>query len=238
LTDEPFPAKKQLESYCSLVHERLDVVRARIVAAGGDPAVVRVVGVTKTFGPDAVIAASRAGITDIGENYADELVYKARLISTSMPSLMVKWHFLGGLQRNKINRLRGIVGLFEGIDRFEEGEALARRSPGAAILVEVDTTHTPGRGGVLASEVPDLVNRLSRLDLRVEGLMTVAPPGGGETAAKAFREVANLRKELGLREASMGMSEDLELAVAEGSTMVRIGRALFGPRPQGIRVSQ
>ena len=219
------------EHYCALVAERRATVIERIASAGGDPAAVRIVGVTKTFGPGAVIAAVRAGIDDIGENYADELVAKAVEIGATMPQLAVCWHYLGALQRNKINRLRGLVGLYEGIDRLEEGEALARRSPGSHILVEVDTAQSPGRIGVPVGQVPGLVDGLRRLDLVVEGLMTVAPPGGGETAAKAFRQVANLRGELGLREASMGMSDDLEVAVAEGSTMVRIGRALFGSRP-------
>ncbi len=224
-------SEAHLEQYTRDVGQRLAEIRSRIALAGGEPDVVTVVAVTKTFGLDAVIAAYRAGIVDIGENYADELVAKATALDQTLPGHRVRWHFLGEIQRNKIHRLSGFVRLYEGLDRFEEGEAIARRVPGAAVLVEVDTTGIPGRAGVEIARVPELVRRLGDLDLRVEGLMTVAPPGGGESAVGAFRSVTTLRAELGLRVASMGMSEDLEFAVAEGSTMIRVGRALFGPRP-------
>lgn len=220
-----------LDDYASTVSQRLTEIRRRIEGAGGDLDTIRIVAVTKTFGLDAVIAAQRAGIVDVGENYADELVNKAEAMSAFDPRHTVRWHFLGELQRNKISKLKSIVDCYQGIDRFEEGEALARRAPGASILIEVNTDLSPNRPGVAPSVVPDLVRRLSTLDLRVDGLMTVAPPGGGEGAARAFHRVTTLRAALGLREASMGMSEDLEIAVAEGSTMIRVGRALFGPRP-------
>ena len=224
-------SEAHLERYTREVSRRLQTIRERIARAGGDVDQVTVVAVTKTFGLDAVIAAHRVGIVDIGENYADELVQKAVALDLALPGHRVRWHFLGEIQRNKINRLSGFVGLYEGLDRFEEGEAIARRAPGAAVLVEIDTAGIPGRGGVDIAHVPELVRRLEDLDLRVEGLMTVAPPGAGESAVGAFRSVTTLRTELGLRVASMGMSEDLEFAVAEGSTMIRVGRALFGPRP-------
>ena len=224
-------SESHLESYADAVRRRLEVIRELISRAGGDVDSVTIVAVTKTFGLDAVIAAYRAGIVDIGENYADELTDKAAAFNLVLPDHAIRWHFLGEIQRNKINRLRGSVGLYEGLDRFEEGEAIASRVPGAAVLVEVNSAKTPGRAGVAAEAVPELVRRLESLDLSVEGLMTVAPPGGGESAVGAFRSVTTLKAELGLRVASMGMSDDLELAVAEGSTMIRVGRALFGPRP-------
>lgn len=230
MSTEPLP-EARLEEYVERVRHRLGAIHARIARAGGDVDAVTVVAVTKTFGLDAVVAAYRAGIVEIGENYADELVEKAAALDRAIPNHGVRWHFLGAVQRNKINRLRAVVGLYEGIDRFEEGEAIARRAPGASVLVEVDTARIPGRAGVSAEQVPALVRRLESLDLRVEGLMTVAPPGGGEGAIGAFRRVTTLKTELGLRVASMGMSEDFELAVAEGSTMIRVGSALFGPRP-------
>jgi len=224
-------SEAHLEQYTLAVSHRLEKIKERIVRSGGDVDLVTIVAVTKTFGLDAVIAAHRAGIVDIGENYADELVEKATALNLAVPDHRVRWHFLGGIQRNKINRLSGLVGLYEGLDRYEEGEAIARRVPGASVLVEVDTARISGRGGVVVEAVPELVRRLEGLGLLVEGLMTVAPPCGGESAVAAFRSVTTLRAELGLGVASMGMSEDLEFAVAEGSTMIRVGRALFGPRP-------
>lgn len=231
MVDDGSLREAQLERRAIEVRERLATIRERIESVGGDVDEVTIVAVTKTFGLDSVIAAIRAGIVDFGENYADELVQKSNALDLALPGHQVRWHFLGEIQRNKVNRLSGIVGLYEGVDRFAEGEAIARRVPGASVLVEVDTAGIPGRGGVAVAHVSDLVRRLEGLDLNVEGLMTVAPPDGGESAVGAFRSVTTLRTELGLRVASMGMSEDLELAVAEGSTMIRIGRALFGPRP-------
>ncbi len=221
---------EHLDRLTEQVTQRLNELHRRIEGAV-DANTVRVVAVTKTFGLDAVIAAGRAGITDIGENYADELVAKALALRERPGEPPPRWHFLGAIQRNKINQLRDIVGLYQGVDRLIEGEAIAKRCPGASILVEVDTAMTPGRGGVVVEEVCDLVEQLRGLNLVVEGLMTVAPPG--LEAARAFRQVSTLRAELGLAEASMGMSEDLELAVVEGATMIRVGRALFGPRIVG-----
>ncbi|HVB06681.1 MAG TPA: alanine racemase [Acidimicrobiales bacterium] len=202
-------------------------LRARIASAG-DPAAVRIVAVTKTFPLAAVFAARAAGLADIGENYANELVDKAAAAGAAGASEL-RWHFLGELQRNKLARLAPLVACYQGLDRLEEGEGLARRRPGARVLVEVDVAGTPGRGGVAPREVTPLVGALVRLELDVAGLMTVAPPDP-VAARRAFSLVAALRAELGLAEASMGMSDDLELAVEAGSTMVRVGSALFGPR--------
>ena len=111
-----------------------------------------------------------------------------------------------------------------------EGETLARWAPQAGVLVEVETTGMPGRNGCPPSEVPALVGHLSALGLQVMGLMAIGPPGPAEDARRGFALTAQLAGGLGLAELSMGMSNDLEIAVACGATMVRIGRALFGER--------
>ncbi|HLI15107.1 MAG TPA: YggS family pyridoxal phosphate enzyme [Acidimicrobiales bacterium] len=209
------------------IGERLERVRRRIAVAGGDLARIRIVAVTKGFGLDELRAAVALGCVDVGENYAHELVTKAAAVGASLP---VRWHFLGAVQRNKLARLAPLVACYQGVDRLEEGEAIAARAPGAEVLVEVNAAGLPGRPGVPPGEVPSLVAALERLDLAVRGLMTVAPPER-ETARRCFETVAALVADLGLEEASMGMSDDLELAVAAGSTMVRVGRALFGSRP-------
>jgi hypothetical protein len=192
---------------------------------------VRVVGVTKGFGPDAVHAARRAGLSDLGENYAAELVAKANAdggADAGGPGVV--WHFLGAVQRNKVAQLAPLVGLWQSVARVAEGERIARLAPGARVLVQVETTGLVGRNGCSPAAAGELASRLGDLGLDVRGLMTVAAPG--ERAAKeAFETLGRLADRLGLEERSMGMSDDLEAAVAAGSTMVRIGRALFGTRP-------
>ena len=210
------------------VPERLTLIHRRIAAAGGDPAAVTVVAVTKGFGADAVRAALAAGLGDIGENYAQELVAKHAALGPDGAG--ARWHFLGSVQRNKVRALAPLVELWQGLARAVEGAEIAAHRPGARCLVEVDTTGARGRGGCPVAEVPALVSALGAHGLVVEGLMTVAPPPPAP-AGPVFATVRALADALGLAECSMGMSDDLEAAVAEGSTMVRVGRALFGPRP-------
>jgi pyridoxal phosphate enzyme (YggS family) len=210
----------------AVLAERLDVLRRRIAAAGGDPAVVRVVAVTKTLPATAVRAACAVGLDDMGENYAQELTAKAADLGAGPP---VRWHFLGHIQRNKVPKLAPLVSCWQGVTRIEEGAAIARHRPGAAVLVEMNATDLPGRNGCRPEKVAGLVEDLGQLDLSVDGLMTVAPAQPA-AAERAFSTLRRLADELGLPVRSMGMTDDLEAAVAHGSTMVRIGRGLFGDR--------
>jgi PLP dependent protein len=206
------------------------VIRRRIEQAGGDPTLVRVLAVTKGFGSDAVESARAVGLDELGENYAAELRAKA----PGPPG--TRWHFLGRVQRNKVRSLAGLVDVWQSVSRLVEGERIAACAPGAAVLVEVDTTGVEGRNGCAPAEVPALVRGLSALSLEVRGLMTVAPQGDPALAGSTFALVGRLADELGLPERSMGMSDDLEAAVAAGSTMVRVGRGLFGERPPHVDV--
>jgi pyridoxal phosphate enzyme (YggS family) len=208
----------------------LAVVRRRITEAGGDPDAVRVVAVTKGFPPAAVAGAAAVGLRDVGENYAGELTGKA----ASCKGAHVRWHFLGAIQRNKVKSLAPIVDLWQSVARLEEGRQIARYRPGARVLVQVDLTGREERNGCAPAGVPALVEGLRAVGVDVEGLMTVAPVGS-EQARRAFAAVRELADRLELRERSMGMSDDLEEAVAEGTTMVRVGRALFGERPEKVR---
>ncbi len=211
----------------ALVAGRLAAVRARIEAAGGDPSRVRVVAVTKGFGPEHVEAARAAGLGDVGENYAAELLAK----QAAVPDPGLSWHFLGAVQRNKVARLAPVVSWWHGVTRVEEGVAVARRRRDAKLLVEVDVTGLPGRRGCAPGAVADLVRSLGDQGVPVAGLMAVGAPGASGRTREGFALVRRLADELSLPERSMGMSDDLELAVAEGSTLVRVGRALFGGRP-------
>ncbi len=217
------------------VGERLSEARARIESAGGDAGSVTIVAVTKTFGPEAVLAAVSSGIGDIGENYAGELIGKASAID-SLPAGSVaaplRWHFLGSIQRNKVARLAPLVSCWQSVSRAAEAEAIARRSdPAGSVFVEVNVAREPNRAGCDPDDVPALVEAARACGLAVRGLMAVAPlKGHALSTEQAFDEVASLAADLGLRELSLGMSADLEQAVRAGSTMVRLGTALFGTR--------
>lgn len=205
--------------------DRLDALRARIEAVG-DPAAITVVAVTKGFDATVAAAATAAGLGDLGENYAQELLAKAAMVGP------VRWHFLGRIQRNKVAALAPHVALWQSVDRVSAAAEVARRAPGAAVLVQVNLAGDPSRPGCGFDALPALVEDALALGLDVRGVMGVAPPGPVEGLARpAFRRLRAAADALGLRECSMGMSGDLEVAVAEGSTMVRVGQALFGSRP-------
>lgn len=189
---------------------------------------VQLVGVTKGFGAEAVDAAVAAGCDAIGENYAQELLDKRATIERLRPEV----HFIGRLQRNKVRQLVDLVDVWCSLDRLSVVEEVAKRAPGARVLIQVDTSGDAAKGGCDPGEAPALVDHAGGLGLSVLGLMTVGPTGSPAEAARAgFREVRALVDALGLAVCSMGMSGDLDVAVQEGSTEVRVGTALFGARP-------
>lgn len=189
---------------------------------------VSVVGVTKGFGSDAIEAAVAAGCAAIGENYAQELLAKREVIERLDPEV----HFIGRLQRNKVRQVAPLVDVWCSLDRPSVVDEVARRAPAARVLIQVDTSGDPAKGGCPVGETSDLVQHARALGLVVEGLMTVGPTGGDAEAARAgFRLVRSMVDDLGLQVCSMGMTGDLEVAVEEGSTEVRVGTALFGSRP-------
>lgn len=221
-------------AYMDAVSARVNSVRSRIDTVAPDPSTVRLVAVTKGFGPQAVQAALAAGLTDIGENYADELVGKAEALAAASPpggGPTPHWHFLGAVQRNKVARLAPLVDWWQSIARIEEGRAIARRRPGASVLVQVDVVGGQGRNGCRPTDVADLISALRDEDLDVAGLMTVGPQGPPEVSRPVFALVRDLATRLELTQCSMGMTDDMDVALAEGSTMIRLGRALFGDRP-------
>ena len=201
----------------------LEAVRRRIAATGRDPNSVRVVAVTKTFSREAVRAAFEVGLRDFGENYVDELCAKREVAPEGV------WHFLGALQTNKIARATTCANVLSGVSRERELTKLASLASTSWLDIQVDFTRRAERNGAPESLVPELVSRARELNLKVRGLMVVAPPDA-DLARAAFRRTVELADELGLVERSMGMSEDLEMACELGTTEVRVGRALFGPR--------
>jgi PLP dependent protein len=209
------------------VAANLAVVRERITRAGGDAGRITIVAVTKGFGAEAVRDALAAGLVDVGENYAQELRAKAEALTGAEP----RWHLLGHVQRNKVRSVAALVHLWQGVDRRAAGAEIAARSPGAHVLVQVNLGDEPQKSGCRFEEAPGVVDQLRDAALDVRGLMGIGPAGRPEGSRGGFRRLRELSDRLGLAEVSMGMTDDLEVAVQEGSTMVRIGRALFGPRP-------
>jgi pyridoxal phosphate enzyme (YggS family) len=219
-----------------VVAERVALVRTRITAAGGDPDGIRLVAVTKGFGPEVVAVARQAGLDDLGENYAQELLVKAGAAPAGPRPL--RWHFLGAPQRNKIAGLAPVVTLWQAIARAEVVDRLAQVSPGAAVLVQVNVVGDPAKAGCEPATAPGLVERARRAGLDLRGLMCVGPAGDPDGARRGFARLAALARAVEVDELSMGMSDDYEAAVAEGSTMVRLGRVLFGPRPGSTSVQR
>jgi pyridoxal phosphate enzyme (YggS family) len=205
-------------------------VRERIAGAarraGRDPADVLLIGASKTMPVEALGQALDAGLTDLGENRAQELLAKAPALA-DRPDPPI-WHFVGQLQRNKVTGLVPWVTCWHSVDRSPLGEAIARRAPGARVLVEVNLAEEPRKGGCAPGDAAALVEALRALELDVAGLMTVAPQAGERR--RWFAALRDLATSLELRELSMGMSDDFEGAIEEGATMVRVGRAIFGDR--------
>ena len=215
------------------IADALTEVRERIGQAAGragrDPADVLLIGASKTVSAERLIEALDAGLTDLGENRAQELLAKAPVLARH--DAPPTWHFVGQLQRNKVTGLVAWVQCWHSVDRFSLGESIARRAPGARVLVEVNLDQEPRKGGVAPEDAESLVRALAGLELEVVGLMTVAPQVGERRAW--FAALRDLALSLELRELSMGMSNDFEAAVEEGATMVRVGRAIFGDRSVG-----
>lgn len=219
--------------------ERLAQVRETIAqhqAVGGWTHPVRIVAVTKTFGPEAVAAAAAAGLGDVGENRVQEAVEK----QASSSGVDVRWHLIGTLQRNKARHAAGRFALIHSVDRMDLAHELDRRVEDGrrqAVLVQVNCSDEPQKGGVAPEELPALLGALNecrRLD--VCGLMTMsALTEDAVEQRRTFRLLRELR-DAGLRaghvlpELSMGMSGDYAAAVEEGATMIRLGTALFGER--------
>ena len=197
---------------------------------------VTIVAVTKTHGPDAVEAAAAVGLTAIGENRVQEALGK----QAALPGLQIEWHLIGSLQRNKAKQAAGRFALIHSVDRDDLAGELDRRMPAGnrqPVLIQVNCSAEPQKGGVEPAELPALLNALrqhQRLALR--GLMTMAEfTDDAERQRATFRRLRVLRDEAVLQghelpELSMGMSGDYLVAIEEGATMVRLGTLLFGER--------
>lgn len=219
--------------------DRVAEVRERVasaVARGGQGQPVTVVAVTKTYGPDAVCAAYDVGLRDVGENRVQEAL--AKMDAVTVP---VRWHLIGHVQRNKAKAVERFA-LVHSIDSGRLADAVARvgdqRGDPIHVLMQVNTSGEASKGGLSPDEAAIEGERwLDLRGLRVEGVMTMAPLDADErtlrTTFSAARRVRDALVATGhpAVELSMGMSNDYEIAVEEGATMVRLGTVLFGARP-------
>lgn len=219
----------------STIAERLASVRDAIAAAckkaGRDPSTVRLVAVSKFHPPEAIREAWEAGQRDFGENYAQHLRDKMAALSDLQP---IRWHAIGHLQTNKARYVAGKA-LVHTLDRIELAEELVRRAGGPVeCLVEVNVADEPQKSGVSPRDLPERLEELRRVEgIVLRGLMCIPPAAEDPEASRPwFRRLRALRDELlPGGELSMGMSHDFAVAIEEGATMVRIGTAIFGPRP-------
>lgn len=212
-----------------IVSARAEALRTRIESVSGGRS-VEVIAVTKGFGAETIRASVAAGLFRVGENYAQELIAKARELGAD-PSLTPEWHFLGRLQGNKVRQLAEIVDVWQSVDRVELVDEIAKRAPGATIFLQVNLSGEEQKGGAPLGDIPSLAARAADVGLRVTGLMGVGPAGDPELARPGFRDLVAMADRLSLPERSIGMSADLEIAVEEGATLVRVGHSLFGDRP-------
>ncbi len=216
------------------VAQRVEEVQRRIATAclraGRSPQEVTIVAVTKGFPPHAIREAWEAGIRHFGENRVQEAAIKIPQLS-DLPAI---WHMVGHLQTNKVKRALALFHTIDSVDSVHLAQEISKRAQGTVpILLEVNVAGEASKFGFAPQEVLREAERVAALPhLDVRGLMTVAPLAPHpEEVRPIFRRLRELAQALGLRELSMGMSDDYEVAIEEGATMVRLGRAIFGPRP-------
>ena len=220
----------------SPIAANLQAVRRRISEAlQGDSRAITLVAVSKSQPPEAIREAFAAGCRDFGENYVQDALPKI----ASLADLPVTWHFIGHLQANKAREVARHFDWVHSVDRFRIAQALSRARPPdhppLDVCLQVNISREASKGGVTAAEAPALASEIRALpNLRLRGLMGMASPAPDAARAEFARLRALLHqlKALGheLDTLSMGMSQDLEAALAEGATMVRIGTAIFGER--------
>ncbi len=232
---------------CGLdLSERVAEIRRRIEAAakraGRDPSDITLLAVTKTHGAQTIRQAIKAGLFLFGENYIQEA--RDKILALRDEETSARWHFIGHLQRNKAKIATELFDCIETLDSIRLADALDRHARDAGktmpVFCQVNLAHEGQKAGVSSTALKDLIQRIMDLpNLRLDGLMMLPPynPDPEKTREwfKGLRELRdNLEAELGLKgclkELSMGMSHDYEVAIEEGATIVRVGTALFGPR--------
>jgi PLP dependent protein len=217
------------------IQTNIEHVRSRIAvacaASGRDPADVKLIAVSKNFASSAVRLAFECGLTDFGENRIQEAIPKYRELSDIRPRLQL--HFIGHLQTNKAKEAAAACDVIHSVDSLHLAETLdrnaLRRFP---VLVQVNVSGEESKYGFSPDEADNAVKSICALaNIEVVGLMTIAPMvDNAESVRTCFARLREMNNKFGFRELSMGMTDDYEVAIEEGATMVRIGRAVFGER--------
>jgi len=234
------------------VHAQIDAVKMHITRnvqelpesqrdKGPDLGPVHLLAVSKTFGADAVIAAADAGQREFGENYLQEALDKMQTIKEQRPDLLLKWHFIGPIQSNKTRPIAEHCDWVHTIDREKIAQRLSQQRPADLpplnICLQVNVSGEASKSGVTPEELPALAHAIARLpNLKLRGLMAIPEPAADfEQQRQPFRQLRALFDQLradglDLDTLSMGMSADMDAAIAEGATIVRVGTAIFGKR--------
>ncbi|MFI5253048.1 MAG: YggS family pyridoxal phosphate-dependent enzyme [Bacteroidota bacterium] len=224
-----------------MILENANIIRKRISATcercGRNPENITLVAVTKTFGFDVISSAIEAGLKDFGENYVGEFHEKSdRFIGEDL-----RWHFIGHLQRNKVKNIIGKTFLIHSVDSIELAREISKHAvnleKNVDILLEVNTSGEKSKFGVEPDEAGKMVEAIQKIQkVNLMGLMTIGPfLPDPESSRPAFRMLRQLRDTaqangISLPHLSMGMTNDFEIAIEEGATIIRIGTALFGKR--------
>ena len=219
------------------IAERVEAVRLQITdacrRAGRSPEEVTIVAVSKGFPPEAVREAAGAGLSHFGENRVQEAQAKLPLLAGLAPR--PTWHMVGHLQTNKVKTALSLFDIIQSVDSLHLAQEISGRAPQSVrvpVLLEVNVGGEAAKYGFSPEELPAQAEEVRALPgLEVRGLMTVAPMAADPQESRpVFRRLRELGHSLGLAELSMGMTDDFEVAVEEGATIVRIGRAIFGER--------
>ena len=234
-----------------MIAENVSEIRRKLAAAcirvGRHPSEVTLVAVSKTFPVEKIQEAALCGVTDIGENYVQELLGKHEVLGSE-----VRWHFIGHLQSNKVKHVAGWIHLIHSVENDHLAAEIDKRAAQLDriidVLIEVNTTGEASKYGVRPEKTVQFINHLAFLKhIRVAGLMTMGPfLPDPEASRPMFRTLRQLRDEVGsldqknvdMRHLSMGMTGDYQVAVEEGATLVRIGTAIFGARKQPVSSSK
>lgn len=228
---------KEIADNYSKVKDRIESACA---GCGRDPSSVTLIAVVKTFGPETIRAAYSAGLMHFGESYAQDFRDKAAALD-DLPGL--HWHYIGKIQTNKVRYIAGKTELIHAVDRIETAEAISKRNSDNSspqdILVSVNLGQEITKSGIDEDNIIALCSRLNELrGIRLRGFMCLPPwSDNPEDSRPFFRRLAKIREkvykalpETGADQLSMGMSHDLETAIEEGATMIRVGTALLGER--------